>query len=58
MYEYKVLDLLVNQCENTFNRMAKEGWRVVTVSPNIAKGAGVIATMERKIDQFGNPVVD
>ena len=54
MYEYKVLDLLVNQCENTF----KEGWRVVTVSPNIAKGAGVIATMERKIDQFGNPVVD
>jgi len=51
MYEYKVLDLSVKECEKTFNQLAKEGWRLVTVSPNVAKMMGVIATMEKKIDE-------
>jgi hypothetical protein len=51
MYEYKVLDLGVKECEETFNQLAKEGWKLVTMSPNIAKGMGVVATMEREIKE-------
>ena len=50
MYEYKILDLTVKSCEKTINQLAREGWRVVAVSPNIALGMGVIATLERKIE--------
>lgn len=48
MFEYKVLTLSVRECEETFNRLAQEGWRVVAVSPDIARGMGVVATLERK----------
>lgn len=48
MYEYKVLTLSVKECEKTLNQYAKEGWRLVTMTPNIAMGMGVIATLERK----------
>ena len=51
MYEYKVLNLGVKECEEIFNQLAKDGWRLVTMSPNIAMGMGVIATMERKIGE-------
>ena len=30
------------------NRWAKEGWRVIAVSPNIAAGYGVVITLERQ----------
>ena len=32
------------------NKLAKEGWHVVAVSPNEAMGYGVVVTYERKID--------
>jgi len=51
MYEYKVLDLNVKECEETFNQLAKAGWRLVTVSPNIVRGRGGVATMEKKIEK-------
>lgn len=47
MYEYKVLTMSVKECEDILNKLAKEGWRLVTMSPNIAMGMGVIVTMER-----------
>ncbi|MDO4167113.1 MAG: DUF4177 domain-containing protein [Eubacteriales bacterium] len=48
MYEYKVVVLNVKECEKTLNTLAKEGWRLVTMVPNIAKGYGVVATLERQ----------
>lgn len=52
MYEYKVLILSVKECEETFNRYAKEGWRVIAVSPNmtVSVTATLVATLERKAD--------
>ena len=52
MYEYKVLHLSVNDCEDAFNQHAREGWRVISVVSNAGMGAGVgvIATLERKAD--------
>lgn len=42
MYEYKV-----NEAESEMNKLAQQGWRVIAVSPNIAKGYGIIVTYER-----------
>lgn len=50
MYEYKVLILKVKECEETFNKFAKEGWRLVAMVPNNAIGYGVVATLERKVE--------
>ena len=49
MYEYKVLILKVKECEETFNMLAKDGWRLVAMIPNNAMGYGVVATFEKKI---------
>lgn len=49
MYEYKVIEVAFKDSEAAFNELAKDGWRVVTVSPNIAKGMGLIATLEKKL---------
>ena len=49
MYEYKVLVLKVKECEETFNKFAKEGWRLVAMVPNNAVGYGIVATLERKL---------
>ena len=46
MYEYKVLILGVNECEDKFNQLAKDGWRLVAMVPNQA--IGFVATLERK----------
>ena len=47
-YEYKVIKTGVDSAQNEMNRYAKQGWRVVAVSPNIAMGMGVVITLERE----------
>lgn len=54
MYEYKVLILKVKECEETFNKFAKEGWRLVAMVPNNAIGYGVVATLERETSKLPN----
>lgn len=49
MYEYKVETYRVNEASGEMNEMAKQGWRVIAVSPNIAVGYGVIVTYEREV---------
>lgn len=51
MYEYKVATYKVKDAEKAMNELAKEGWRVVTVSPNEAMGFGLVVTYERKMNQ-------
>lgn len=50
MYEYKIETYTVSEAETEMNKLAKEGWRVIAVSPNIARGYGIIVTYERVID--------
>lgn len=50
-YEYKVIKASVNSAEKEMNELAKDGWRVITVSPNVAVGMGVIITLERPIEE-------
>lgn len=39
MYEYKVLSFLqLKDCEKTLNSLAKEGWRLAAMCPNITMG--------------------
>ncbi len=47
MFEYKVEVSRVNYAEYKMNELAKQGWRVVAVSPNIGSGYGVVITFER-----------
>lgn len=54
MYEYKVEICKVKGAELKMNQMAKQGWRVVAVSPDIAAGYGVIITFERPLATVGN----
>lgn len=49
MYEYKVLTSHVYKCEETFNQLAKDGWRLVSMVSNLAMGIGVIAVFEKQI---------
>ena len=48
MYEYKVEIYKVREAEQEMNALAKDGWRVVAVSPNMAMGYGVVVTFERE----------
>ena len=48
MYEYKVEILKVREAEAKMNELAKEGWRVVEITPNVAMGYGVVVTFERE----------
>ncbi len=48
MYEYKVIDVPVKKAQEEMNRWAKEGWRVIAVSPNIAMGYGLVITFEKQ----------
>lgn len=50
MYEYKVEIYKVKEAEESMNRFASEGWRVITVSPNMGVGYGLVVTYERKRD--------
>ena len=49
MYEYKVEIYRVKEAENQMNELAKLGWRVISVSPNMAMGYGIIVTFERQV---------
>ncbi len=54
MYEYKVLTVTVKEYEKTLNRYAKEGWRLVTATPNTGIGVGLVGlviTLERKVSE-------
>ena len=46
MYEYKVEVYKVRDAERKMNKLAREGWRVVAVSQDIAKLYGVVVTYE------------
>lgn len=48
MYEYKVETYKVREAEDSMNKLASEGWRVIAVSPNMGVGYGVVVTYERK----------
>lgn len=50
MYEYKVEIYKIKHAETKMNVLAREGWRVVTVSPDIAAGCGIVVTYEREKD--------
>lgn len=50
-YEYKVIKASVNTAEKEMNKLAKDGWRVNTVSPNVAMDMGVIITLEKEIKE-------
>ena len=45
--EYKVETSSVGDAERIMNDMAKYGWKVIAVTPNIFKGHGIIITFER-----------
>ena len=48
MFEYRVETYPVRRAAEEMNRMAADGWRVIAVCPNQARGFGVIVTYERQ----------
>lgn len=49
MYMYRVETYAVRNAEAEMNKMAMEGWRVISVCPNQAAGYGVIVTYEKAV---------
>ena len=49
MYEYFVETYRVNEATEEMNKLAKQGWRVIAVSPNVALGYGLVITYERQV---------
>ena len=50
MYKYKVLTSMTAQsCENKFNELARDGWRLVRTQLNAV--GSMIAVFERKIKE-------
>ena len=47
MYEYKIETYKVKEAAEYMNELAKEGWRVISVSPNEAMGFGLVVVFER-----------
>ena len=52
MYEYKVIKSVVKSAEKEMNELAKQGWRVVAVSPDIARGMGLVITLEKENEEL------
>ena len=48
MYEYKVEILKIREAETRMNELARDGWRVVEITPNVAMGYGLVVTFERE----------
>ena len=46
---YRVETYAVRNAEAEMNKMAMEGWRVISVCPNQAAGYGVIVTYEKAV---------
>ena len=52
MYNYQVLSFLqTKECEEALNRLAREGWRLTAMCPNLVMRMGVIVTLERKVEE-------
>ncbi|MCM1290048.1 MAG: hypothetical protein NC132_06425 [Corallococcus sp.] len=51
MYTYKVEIYKVKEAEEEMNRMANAGWRVIAVSPNLARGYGIVVTYEKSASE-------
>ena len=49
MFEYRVENYSVKSAAREMNALAQEGWRVISVIPNMTKGYGLIVTYERKV---------
>lgn len=39
------------EVETEINRLAREGWRVIAVSPNVAVGHGIVVTFEHGLEK-------
>ena len=50
MYEYKLIKTRVDYAEEEMNQLAKDGWRVINASPNIARGYGLVIILEREVE--------
>ena len=48
MHEYKVETCTIKSAEEQMNTLAKEGWRVIDVTPNKDAFFGLIVTYERQ----------
>ena len=54
MYEYKILNAGVKEAEKLLNEYGKEGWRLVSATPNIDVAVGLVVmvcTLERRIPE-------
>ena len=49
MYMYRVETYAVRNAEAEMNKMAMEGWRVISVCPNQAAGYGIVVTFEKAV---------
>ena len=58
MYEYKVIKVVVKNSEKEMNELAKQGCRVVAVSPDIARGMGLVITLEKEKEELQSLLVD
>ena len=47
MFEYRLEIYSVRKAEAEMNRMAADGWRVISVCPNQAAGFGIIVAYEK-----------
>ena len=52
MFEYKVIKTKVDNAEREINELAKDGWRVINASPNIAMGYGLVIILEKENTGF------
>ena len=47
MFIYKVIKTRVDNAEKEINELARDGWRVINASPNIAVGYGLVVILEK-----------
>ena len=49
MDEYQVISFLQDkECQDALNRLAKEGWRLAAICPNLVMNMGITVALERK----------
>ena len=49
MYEYQVISFLQDkECQDALNRLAKEGWRLAAIGPNLVMKRGITVALARK----------